>query len=457
MSTRCQVFRQISLVTAAGLLVATLGMACRDGQEGSTQDNGAGATTAPPEATTAPPEATTAPPEATTAPPEATTASPSATMERERERSPGVSDAQVLFGQSAAFTGPARELGRQMRLGIEAAFHEANQAGGVHGRRLKLETMDDAYEDDYAYTNTEQLIENNEVFALVGAVGTPTSRAASPLAHAAGVPFLAPFTGAEFLRDPRLDNVLNFRASYYQETEEMVARLTADLGVTRVAVLYQDDSYGQNGLEGTRLALERRGLKPVASWHYPRNTSAVKGAARRIIAANPEAVIMVGSYAPVVRTIELVRRELDPVLMAVSFVGSNALADALGDTGAGVYVTQVVPLPRDGSIPVVARYHSAISEYEPRAEPGFVSLEGYLAGRLAVAGLESCGPELSRECFLRSLQDAETIDIDGIQLQYGPGDNQGSDTVFLTVIGADGKYHQVEKLGDPYPGSPGTQ
>jgi ABC-type branched-subunit amino acid transport system substrate-binding protein len=227
--------------------------------------------------------------------------------------------------------------------------------------------------------------------------------------------------------------------------------------VTRIAVLYQDDSYGRNGLEGTRLALERRGLKPVVSWHYKRNTRAVKGAALRITASKPEAVIMIGSYAPVVRTIELVRREIDPVFLAVSFVGSNALANALGEDGAGVYVTQVVPLPQDGNIPVVARYHRALSEYESQAEPGFVSLEGYMAGRLAVAGLEACGPELSRERFLRSLRDAETIDIDGIQLKYGPGDNQGSDSVFLTVIGADGKYHQVDKLGVSYRGSPGTQ
>ena len=397
------VFRRMFSVLTVGLLAVALGVACTSRQDATTQDDGV----------------------------------------------PGVSDTHVLFGQSAAFTGPAQELGKQMRLGIEAAFHEANQAGGVHGRQLKLEALDDAYEDDYAYSNTKRLIENDQVFALIGAVGTPTSRAAAPLAHSAGVPFIAPFTGAEFLRDPSLYNVLNFRASYYQETEEMVARLTEDLGVTRVAVLYQNDSYGLNGLDGMQLALKRRGLTPVASWHYERNTRAVKGAVLKIMAANPEAVIMIGAYAPVVRTIELVRRDRDPVFMTVSFVGSNALADALGDDGVGVYVTQVVPLPEDGGIPVVARYHSALSEYEPQAEPGFVSLEGYMAGRLAVAGLEACGPELSRECFLRSLY-AETIDIDGIQLKYGPEDNQGSDAVFLTVIGTDGKYHQVDKLADTH-------
>ena len=175
-----------------------------------------------------------------------------------------------------------------MRLGIEAAFHEANQEGGVHGRELQLKALNDGYETDFAASNTQRLIENERVFALIGAVGTPTSRAASPLAQAAGVPFLAPFTGAEFLRDRELDNVLNVRASYYQETEEMVARLTEDLGITRVAVLYQDDSFGLNGLEGARLALERRGLEPVAASHYPRNTRAVKRAALKITAAKPK-------------------------------------------------------------------------------------------------------------------------------------------------------------------------
>ena len=360
--------------------------------------------------------------------------------------SPGVFHDEVIFGQSAAFTGAARFLGTGMRQGIEAAFHEVNQSGGVHGRHLALETLDDAYEPNHASANTKLLIENRKVFALIGAVGTPTARVTAPLAHEAGVPFVAPFTGAEFLRDPELGNVLNLRASYYQETEEMVERLTTDLGVTRVGVLYQNDSYGRNGLDGTTLALERRGLKPVASGHYERNTRAVKSAVISIMAADPEAVIMVGSYAPVARTVELARREADPVLMAVSFVGSRALAQELGAEGEGVYVTQVVPQPDDDSIPVVARYRAALSDYDARSEPDFVSLEGYLAGRLAIAGLEACGRELSRECFIKALHAPEPIDIDGMRLKFGPRDNQGSDEVFLTVMGADRAYRQVERV-----------
>ncbi len=369
-----------------------------------------------------------------------------ASMIEADEGDPGVSGTRILFGQSAAFTGPAEGLGLEMRRGIEAAFHEQNEAGGVHGRMLELVSLDDAYETDFAFANTRRLIFREEVFALIGEVGTPTSRAAAPVAHGAGVPFIAPFTGAEFLRDPALDNVLNLRASYYQETEEMVARLTDELGVTRVAVLYQNDSFGQAGLDGATAALARRNLSPVAATFYPRNTDAVKVPILDIAYARPEAVIMVGAYRPVARAIALLRQDIDPVFMVISFVGSNALAEELGSAGTGVYITQVVPQPDDDSIPVVADYREALAAFDADATPGFVSLEGYLAGRLAIAGLELCGPDVDRACFLDAIRGAGSLDLDGMLLQFGPSDNQGSDGVFLTTIGSDGKIHPVDSL-----------
>ena len=362
------------------------------------------------------------------------------------EQMAGVTDDSVLFGQSAAFTGPSQELGLDMRLGIQAAFHEQNQAGGVHGRQLELTTLDDFYEPDSAYTNTYRLINRDGVFALIGEVGTPTSRSASRLANSLGVPFVAPFTGAEMLRDAGLGSVMNLRASYYQEIDEMVERLTEDAGITRVAVLYQNDSYGQTGLDGVRLALEGRGLSPVASWFYQRNTSAVKTAAVDIVEADPEAVIMIGAYSPVAEAIRLIREDIDPVFMTVSFVGSNALVRELGTEATGVYVTQVVPLPGDTSVPVVDAYHTALSAFDADAVPGFVSLEGYLAGRLAIAGLDLCGRDLSRQCFLDAIRGAGSINIEGLVLEYGPSDNQGSDAVFLTVVGPDGSYRLVDEL-----------
>ena len=360
---------------------------------------------------------------------------------------PGVSDTRILFGQSAAFSGPARELGRNMRLGIEAAFHEANDGGGVHGRRLELVSLDDAYEPEAAIANTAQLIHEEQAFALIGAVGTPTSRSATPVAAQAGVPYIAPFTGAEFLRDPAWDNVLNLRASYYQETEEMVARLTDDLGATRIAVLYQDDSFGRAGYRGVRLALDRRAMEPVSIGLYPRNTTAVKTALLDLRRGEPEAVIMIGAYQPVAALIRWARHiGMDPTFLTVSFVGSNALAEELGAAGEGVYVTQVVPFPTDDSLPVVSAYLRALAAYDPEAAPGFVSFEGYLAGRLAVAGIAGCGAQVTRECFLSTLRDNDAIDIDGFALRYGDTDNQGSDAVFLTRIGADGRYHSAATL-----------
>ena len=359
----------------------------------------------------------------------------------------GVFDDRIVFGQSAAFSGPARELGTNMRLGIQTAFHEVNENGGVHGRVLELISFDDAYEPEAAVNNTLRLIEQEEVFALIGEVGTPTSRSATPIAADAGIPFIAPFTGAEFLRNDDWQNIINLRASYYQETEEMVARLIDDLGITRIGVLFQDDSYGRAGYRGVLFALDRRDLKPASIGLYPRNTTAIKAALLDLSQGNPEAVIMIGAYDPVAELVSWARHTgVDPIFMTVSFVGSNALARELGSDGEGVYVTQVVPFPTDDSQRIVSSYINALSAYDPEAVPGFVSFEGYLAGRLAIEGLGRCGQEVDRTCFLEILNYTDYIDIDGFTLRYG-NDNQGSNEVFLTVIGDDGKYRPVEQLG----------
>ena len=246
----------------------------------------------------------------------------------------GITDERVLFGQSAAFSGPAEELGTNMRLGINTAFHEVNEAGGVHGRSLELLSLDDAYEPEKAVTNTLSLIEDEQVFMLIGAVGTPTSRSATPVSVAAGVPYLAPFTGAEFLRTLGPENVINVRASYNQETEEMVERLTEDLGIRRIAVMYQDDSFGRAGYVGAVNALRSRGMSPVGIGLYTRNTTAVKTAVLDIERSLPEAVIMVGAYEPVATFIRWARHiGMDVQFINISFVGSNALADELESEG----------------------------------------------------------------------------------------------------------------------------
>ena len=366
----------------------------------------------------------------------------------------GVTDDRILFGQSAAFSGPAWELGTNMQLGIRSAFQEVNLAGGVNGRQLELVALDDGYEPEAAISNTFELIEKNRVFALIGAVGTPTSRSAVPVAHAADVPYVAPFTGAAFLRETKWRNVINLRASYNQETEEMVARLTEDLAIDRIAVLYQDDSFGLAGLNGATRALERRDMEPVSVGFYPRNTRAVKGAVLNLRNANPEAVIMVGAYQPVATFVAWAKRVgmEDVVFITISFVGSNALANFLGQDGENVFVTQVVPFPTDGSIPIVASYLNALEAHDPEASPGWVSLEGYLGGRLAIEALRACGRDnVTRECFYDSIDSFGDLELDEFELEFGFADNQGSDKVFLTVIGPDGSYRAIDNMREVYP------
>ncbi len=362
-------------------------------------------------------------------------------------QTPGVTGDKIMFGQSAAFEGPAGALGTGMNHGLMAAFTAANKAGGVNGRMLEIVKYDDGYEPDRAIANTKKLIDQDQVFSVIGAVGTPTSKATQPIATAAKVPFIGPFTGAGFLRAPENSNVINVRATYDQETETWIKHLTEDLGITKIAILYQDDGFGRVGLSGVNKALEKRGMTLVAEGTYQRNTTAVKTALLAIRKAEPEAVVMVGAYKPLAEFIKLSKKlKLDPVFVTISFVGSNALAGELGDQGAGVVISQVVPFPWDSGIPLVAKYTDDLKAYDSSLQPGFVSLEGYMVGRLTIMALEKAGKDLTRENFLDAVYGTGKFDLGGATLEYGTGDNQGMSNVFLSVIQKDGSFKSVEKL-----------
>ncbi len=356
-----------------------------------------------------------------------------------------VEEDRVLFGQSAAFSGPAKGLGEAMRAGIRAAFYEANQNGGVHGRELELVSLDDGYEPEEAIENVRKLINDHGVFALIGSVGTPTARSSVPVAAEAGLPYIAPFTGAPFLRDGQWPNVINLRASYYQETEAMVAHLTSSLGLSRVAVAYQDDSFGRAGFRGAQLAMQRRELELVATAVYPRNTTAVKTALLDLRDGDPEVVIIVGAPEPVAAFIKWARKlEFGAVFFTTSFAGGNVFTEGLGSAAEGVLVTQVVPLPNGDSPTVVKEYRAAMQATSPDADIGFVSLEGYLAGRMAVVAMQEAGPEPKREELLPVLRQLGRFDIGGYAIDFSQeGDLQGSETVFLTSLNRRGQYSAI--------------
>jgi branched-chain amino acid transport system substrate-binding protein len=359
----------------------------------------------------------------------------------------GVNSDTILFGQAAALEGPSSALGQGMRQGILAAFEEINAKGGIHGRKLKLISRDDGYDPDRSVAQTKRLIEEDKVFALIGAVGTPTAIATVPISSALNVPFIGPFTGAEFLRSPDLPNVVNIRASYSAEAEAWVKHLTEDLHFKRIAIFYQDDSFGRDGLTGVKRALERRGLELTAEGTFERNTRAVGSALRTIKRAEPEAVVMVGTYGPCAEFIKLAhKRDFNPTFVNISFVGANALAKELGAEGNGVIVSQVVPFPWDISLKVVADYHAAEGAIDPGLTPDFVSLEGYLSGRLVAAALEMAGPNPTRAGLLQLINDVGRFDIGGNVMTFGAKSRDAPPRVFLTVIQPDGTFKPVERL-----------
>ncbi|HET9653055.1 MAG TPA: ABC transporter substrate-binding protein [Usitatibacter sp.] len=349
----------------------------------------------------------------------------------------GVTDTQVLLGQSAALSGPAQELGKDMQLGASLYFNHVNAAGGVNGRRIVLKTLDDGYEPPRAVENTKKLINDERVFALFGYVGTPTSAAVLPIFTEAKVPYVGAFTGAELLRSPFNRYIFNVRASYFDETEAIVQHLTA-MSIDKIAVFYQDDAYGQAGLAGVERALKKRNMNVAAKGTFERNTVKVQTAVDTISKAQPQAVVMIGAYkncAAFVR--EMKKAGSNPTFWNVSFVGSKALAKELGEEGRGVQISQVVPFPWDTSVPVVKEYRKMLEE--AKAEPGFGTLEGFIAAKVMVEGLKRAGRKLDRDTFIRAM---ETLDYDvgGFKVSYGPENHNGSKFVDLTIISRNEKF-----------------
>ena len=358
----------------------------------------------------------------------------------------GVFKDKILFGQVAALNGPAQALGQGMREGILAAFEEINRAGGVNGRKLELKSIDDSYEPEKTIEATTKAIKEDRVFALLGAVGTPTSKAGQPIATAAKVPFIGPFTGAEFLRNPFNRYVVNIRSSYFQETEAWIEHLTNDLGITRIAILYQDDAFGLAGLAGVKKAMAKRNMSLVGEGTFKRNTTAIKSALLEIMKGQPQAVVTVGPYKPIAEFIKLARQlKVDAAFVAISFVGSDSLAQELGNQGAGVIVSQVVPFPGDNSLPVVTSYQAALAAVNPNSKPGFVSIEGYLVGQLVVEALKRIQGDPTREAFLDEIETG-TFKLGGVNLTFSATQNQGSNQVYFTVLQADGSFKPVTKL-----------
>jgi len=355
---------------------------------------------------------------------------------------PGIGPRSILIGQSAAFSGPSGELGREFRKGAHAAINEVNSQGGIHGRQIVMIYRDDRYEPDLARRNTQMLIQGDKVFALFGYVGTPTVKAALPLINQTGIPLIGPLTGAQIIRNPLNRLIFNVRASYHQEIEAIVNYFVR-FGRSAIAVAYQNDAYGQDGLAGAVQALRKRNLQPVATARVERNSADTNGAARLIALAKPDAVLMISSYGTVASLIQNLRkRGSDAQMASVSFVGSNALVRALpASMRHGIGISQVVPYPWNVRVPLVRDYQKSLRRHVSDGTQGFTSLEGYLAAKVLIQGLKRAGPEPTRETLIQALERMGTVDLGGYQLRLSERSHSGSDFVEMTfLIGRDGAF-----------------
>lgn len=369
-------------------------------------------------------------------------------------RVPGVTEATIRLGSSLPLTGHARYLGVETLRGALVYINHVNDSGGVHGRRIELDARDDGYDPPRCLANTQEQLISGEVFALTCYVGTPTTMRILPLVDEARIPLVGAFTGANGLRDPFSRYVFNVRASYYQETDAAVRHLVHDLGLTRIAVFYQYDAYGFDGLTGTELALRELGLAPVARGSYARGTDNIEDGLHRIIASDAEAVLMVGTSEPTARFIRMAEEAgFDAVYHALSFTGAEELARLLGHTDAKVLLSQVVPPPDAPEAPAIlgctTEYVNLLKRYYPDATPSAIGLEGYINARILVEGLRRAGPDLTREGFVRALESLRDYPLGGrTVVSFSPESRQGMGSVYFTRL-VGGRFELMREAGAP--------
>ena len=340
----------------------------------------------------------------------------------------------VLFGQSACFTGPNKRLGLNYRAGLQAAFDEANRRGGVNGRLLELLSLDDAYEPELAAANAERFAAEDEVLAVIGGVGTPTAKRIAPVLRTAEIPFVGPFTGADFLRNPdRFPNVINLRAGYLDETRVLVDHIVRERGKSRLGIIYQDDAFGRSVLKNYKSVLDGRGIPILAKTAFSRNTHAVHASLFGLAKADLDAILIVGTYATNSEIINLAHSLGHEYIIAnLSFVLSYELKNRVDAPTDRILVTEVMPDANDTRRAVVRSLHQALEAKELINE---VSLEGYILGRYVITVLERMGDELTRENFMRQGLSSGPVVVDDWTLEFEPGANTGSTYIRLIDLG----------------------
>lgn len=348
----------------------------------------------------------------------------------------------LTIAQVAPLSGVLATTGQQMVLGGKVYFDAVNARGGVHGAQIRTLVADDGYKVAETVRLTREMVARPEVVALFGFAGSSNigKLLEEDVLAQAGIALVAPYTGGELLRNPFNPWIFHLRAGYADEAEHMVAQL-GTMGITRIALLYQDDAFGKSGLDGVEAALKRRGQKLVVSAGYPRNTGDVADAVRRIVAAQPQSVIMIAVNKPAAAFARQYRAAGGGAqLFNISVVDPAELVKLGGiENVRGLGISQVVPYPYRPSLPVVREFQAALKKYAPGAEVNYTNFEEYLGAKVLVEGLRRAGPKPSRAQVIAALESLRSFDLGGVTVSYGPKERVGSRYVEVTVIDGDGK------------------
>lgn len=355
---------------------------------------------------------------------------------------PGVTDGEIVLGQSLDLSGPLAEMAPDMVNATKVCFDAVNAQGGVHGRRLRLLTLDDGYKPDNTVKNVGKMIAEDGVFALCNLTGTANVAAILPMLGKENppVPLISPFTGADVVRTPAIDHVFNIRASYGDEAEKLVQHLTT-LGVPRISVLWVNNGFGKDGLAGVRKSMEKRGQKLHSDAPIQADSSDVQQAVATLSASEPDAIIMITAGAPTVSFIKTYRKvSRGARFYTLSVMGTQATLRALGADGVGVVVTAVVPFPWSQSLLLAREYRAALQKGGFESSVSFIGLEAYLNAKVLVEGLRRAGKDLTRARFIQGLESMRHVDFGGFEVDFGKGVRQGSRFVDLTIIGKGEKF-----------------
>lgn len=345
----------------------------------------------------------------------------------------------LRIGQSLALSGPLAELGTELRDGAQAYLKWINSKGGINGKQIELISADDAYVPERTVGNIKKQLEDDKLLGFLGIMGTANYAAAMPLLEERKIPSIAPFSGADDLRNQATRYTFWVRASYGDEAEKIVRQLTTT-GITRVAVFYQDDALGAIGLDGVTKALRKRNLTVAAKGSFDKNTLNVGAAVRSIGAAAPQAVIMFSTYKATAAFVRQFKQSGSAAqLFAVSVVGVKALANELGADATGVAISQVMPYPWNAALPLVREFEAIPKPLQPKAGLTYTTLEGFISAKVLVEGLRRAGPQPTREKLTNALESLHNHDLGGYTIDFGPGKRQGSHFAEVTIVGSGGK------------------